>query len=205
MAGVKPVVLCILDGWGLSDDRAANAPALADTPAFDRIWATCPHATLITHGPDVGLPKGQMGNSEVGHMNIGAGRVVAMDLGQIDLGVTGPLRLPLMGAGDYGLALGQIEMALSDPRLDAATTARLEAFHRSIENEGDAVDKLETRVALDLDDLCSQHRQQQGSLGPRPGPGEIGHPDPRERPLARASVLHQTTPAATRLARSWRE
>ena len=87
MAGVKPVVLCILDGWGLSDDRAANAPALADTPAFDRIWATCPHATLITHGPDVGLPKGQMGNSEVGHMNIGAGRVVAMDLGQIDLAI----------------------------------------------------------------------------------------------------------------------
>ena len=86
-AGVKPVVLCILDGWGLSEDGAANAPALAKTPNFDRIWATCPHATLITHGPDVGLPTGQMGNSEVGHMNIGAGRVVAMDLGQIDLAI----------------------------------------------------------------------------------------------------------------------
>ena len=83
----KPVVLCILDGWGLRDDPAANAPALADTPTFDRIMASCPNATLITHGPDVGLPTGQMGNSEVGHTNIGAGRVVAMDLGQIGLAI----------------------------------------------------------------------------------------------------------------------
>ncbi|WP_424991325.1 2,3-bisphosphoglycerate-independent phosphoglycerate mutase [Fluviibacterium sp. S390] len=83
----KPVVLCILDGWGANPDRTANAPALADTPTFDRIMASCPTAQLITHGPDVGLPSGQMGNSEVGHTNIGAGRVVAMDLGQIDLAV----------------------------------------------------------------------------------------------------------------------
>ncbi len=87
MSAPKPVVLCILDGWGLRDDTGANAPALANTPNFDRIMATCPNATLITHGPDVGLPTGQMGNSEVGHTNIGAGRVVAMDLGQIDLAV----------------------------------------------------------------------------------------------------------------------
>jgi 2,3-bisphosphoglycerate-independent phosphoglycerate mutase len=87
MSVPKPVVLMILDGWGLSADTAANAPHLARTPAFDRIWAGCPHATLVTHGPDVGLPRGQMGNSEVGHMNIGAGRVVAMDLGQIDLAI----------------------------------------------------------------------------------------------------------------------
>ena len=83
----KPVVLCILDGWGLRDSREANAPVLADTPNFDRLMAECPHATLVTFGPDVGLPKGQMGNSEVGHTNIGAGRVVAMDLGQIDLAI----------------------------------------------------------------------------------------------------------------------
>jgi 2,3-bisphosphoglycerate-independent phosphoglycerate mutase len=83
----KPVVLCILDGWGHREDRAANAPALAHTPTFDRIIASCPHNLLITHGPDVGLPTGQMGNSEVGHTNIGAGRVVAMDLGQIDLAI----------------------------------------------------------------------------------------------------------------------
>ena len=87
MTPPKPVVLCILDGWGLRDDTEANAPALAHTPTYDHIMATCPHATLITHGPDVGLPRGQMGNSEVGHTNIGAGRVVAMDLGQIDLAI----------------------------------------------------------------------------------------------------------------------
>ncbi len=87
MSASKPVVLCILDGWGHRDDPTANAPRLAATPAFDRIMATCPHAMLATHGPDVGLPSGQMGNSEVGHTNIGAGRVVAMDLGQIDLAV----------------------------------------------------------------------------------------------------------------------
>jgi 2,3-bisphosphoglycerate-independent phosphoglycerate mutase len=87
MTRPKPVVLCILDGWGINPDTSANAPALAETPNFDRIWATCPHATLVTHGRDVGLPSGQMGNSEVGHTNIGAGRIVAMDLGMIDLAI----------------------------------------------------------------------------------------------------------------------
>ena len=80
----RPVVLCILDGWGLREDREANAVALADTPNFDRLMSTCPNATLTAHGPAVGLPEGQMGNSEVGHTNIGAGRVVWMDLPRID-------------------------------------------------------------------------------------------------------------------------
>ncbi len=87
MSRPKPVVLCILDGWGKRDDRTGNAPLLANTPTFDQIMSTCPTAEVITHGPDVGLPTGQMGNSEVGHTNIGAGRVVAMDLGQIDLSI----------------------------------------------------------------------------------------------------------------------
>ncbi|CUH99235.1 2,3-bisphosphoglycerate-independent phosphoglycerate mutase [Leisingera aquaemixtae] len=87
MSAPKPVVLCILDGWGSAEPGKANAPYLADTPAFDAIMAKGPNAMLITHGPDVGLPTGQMGNSEVGHTNIGAGRVVAMDLGQIDLAI----------------------------------------------------------------------------------------------------------------------
>ena len=86
MPGRKPVVLCILDGWGLREDRTANAPKLADTPNFDRVMQG-PHAQLLTHGNDAGLPKGQMGNSEVGHTNIGAGRVVAMDLGQIEMAI----------------------------------------------------------------------------------------------------------------------
>jgi len=83
----RPVVLCILDGWGKRAERDANAPALADVPVFNRLMATCPNAELVTHGRDVGLPAGQMGNSEVGHTNIGAGRIVSMDLGQIDLAI----------------------------------------------------------------------------------------------------------------------
>ena len=84
MPAPKPVVLCILDGWGLRAEREANAVALADTPNFDRIMAECPNATLAAHGPDVGLPEGQMGNSEVGHTNIGAGRIVWMDLPKVN-------------------------------------------------------------------------------------------------------------------------
>lgn len=87
MSAPKPVVLCILDGWGIGPIPETSAPAQAHVPCFNQLWATRPHATLITHGPDVGLPTGQMGNSEVGHTNIGAGRVVAMDLGAIDLAV----------------------------------------------------------------------------------------------------------------------
>ena len=87
MSAPKPVVLCILDGWGIGALPQYSAPAQAKVPNFDRIWAECPHATLTTFGPDVGLPTGQMGNSEVGHTNIGAGRVVAMDLGAIDLAI----------------------------------------------------------------------------------------------------------------------
>ena len=80
----KPVVLCILDGWGLSDEREANAVALANTPNFNGMMRDCPNTTLSAQGVDVGLPEGQMGNSEVGHTNIGAGRVVWMDLPKID-------------------------------------------------------------------------------------------------------------------------
>lgn len=83
----NPVVLCILDGWGLRAETANNAVALSNTPTYDHLMATCPNATLKTSGRDVGLPDGQMGNSEVGHMNIGAGRVVAMDLGKIGMAI----------------------------------------------------------------------------------------------------------------------
>ena len=83
----KPVLLCILDGWGISDRPEQSAPALARTPALDALMASCPHATLTTFGPAVGLPEGQMGNSEVGHLTIGAGRRVWMDLGRIDAAI----------------------------------------------------------------------------------------------------------------------
>lgn len=79
-----PVVLCILDGWGLRDDPADNALAQARLPNYRRLLETRPFARIGTSGRDVGLPEGQMGNSEVGHMNIGAGRIAVPDLGRID-------------------------------------------------------------------------------------------------------------------------
>ena len=83
----RPVMLAILDGWGWRTERADNAVLQARTPNFDRLWQHGPHAFLRTSGPDVGLPEGQMGNSEVGHLNIGAGRVVMQDLPRIGAAV----------------------------------------------------------------------------------------------------------------------
>ena len=83
----RPVMLCILDGWGLRAETANNAVALGRTPNWDRLAKTLPHARLDASGLAVGLPEGQMGNSEVGHMNIGAGRVVMQDLPRIDQAV----------------------------------------------------------------------------------------------------------------------
>ncbi|MDA0655607.1 MAG: 2,3-bisphosphoglycerate-independent phosphoglycerate mutase, partial [Proteobacteria bacterium] len=83
----RPVVLCILDGWGERDDRENNAIAQATTPVWDRLKATAPHSRLDASERHVGLPDDQMGNSEVGHMNLGAGRVVAQDLPRIDAAI----------------------------------------------------------------------------------------------------------------------
>lgn len=80
-------MLVILDGWGWREATADNAVRLARTPTFSKLWSTCPHALLHTSGKDVGLPGGQMGNSEVGHLNIGAGRVVMQDLPRINQAV----------------------------------------------------------------------------------------------------------------------
>src|SRR5262249_48730431 len=80
----RPALLCILDGWGWRTDPTDNAIAQARTPNYTKMLAECPHALLQTSGRAVGLPSGQMGNSEVGHMNIGAGRVAARDLPRID-------------------------------------------------------------------------------------------------------------------------
>jgi 2,3-bisphosphoglycerate-independent phosphoglycerate mutase len=74
------VALVVLDGWGLAEPGPGNAVELADTPVFDELWAKHPHTTLTAWGPAVGLPEGQMGNSEVGHLNLGAGAIVKQDL-----------------------------------------------------------------------------------------------------------------------------
>ena len=80
----SPVALIILDGFGLRDERQGNAVALANKPNYDRLWDEYPHTTLTASGEAVGLPDGQMGNSEVGHLNIGAGRIVYQNLTRIN-------------------------------------------------------------------------------------------------------------------------
>jgi 2,3-bisphosphoglycerate-independent phosphoglycerate mutase len=84
---MPPLVLIVLDGWGIRPEREHNAIALARTPVFDGLLGKYPHARLIASGEAVGLPPGQMGNSEVGHMNMGAGRIVYQDLTRIDQAV----------------------------------------------------------------------------------------------------------------------
>jgi 2,3-bisphosphoglycerate-independent phosphoglycerate mutase len=81
---VPSLALVILDGWGLAPPGPGNAISQADTPVFDRLWGECPHTQLSAQGRDVGLPDGQMGNSEVGHLNLGAGAIVKQDLTRID-------------------------------------------------------------------------------------------------------------------------
>src|SRR5258708_17297199 len=82
---LKPIVLTVLDGWGYRAETKGNAIALARKPNYDRLISNFANTLIQTSGPAVGLPAGQMGNSEVGHMNIGAGRVVHMDITKIDL------------------------------------------------------------------------------------------------------------------------
>jgi 2,3-bisphosphoglycerate-independent phosphoglycerate mutase len=84
---MKPTVLCILDGWGHREETEHNAIALADTPNWDRLWKHYPHTVINASAGYVGLPEGQMGNSEVGHMNIGSGRIVMQDLPKIDAAI----------------------------------------------------------------------------------------------------------------------
>ncbi len=84
----KPMVLIILDGFGESEETAHNAIKLANTPTLDELWLHCPHTLLHASGSAVGLPEGQMGNSEVGHLHIGSGRKVPQDLTRIDKAIS---------------------------------------------------------------------------------------------------------------------
>jgi 2,3-bisphosphoglycerate-independent phosphoglycerate mutase len=84
MEHAPSVCLVVLDGWGLAEPGPGNAVSLARTPVFDELWREFPHTTLTAWGRAVGLPEGQMGNSEVGHLNLGAGAVVRQDLVRID-------------------------------------------------------------------------------------------------------------------------
>ena len=85
MSRPVPTLLLILDGWGIAPDGPGNAPFTAATPRLDALTAACPHSRLAASGREVGLPAGYMGNSEVGHLNIGAGRIVYQDMTRIDV------------------------------------------------------------------------------------------------------------------------
>ena len=81
---VRPLVLIVIDGWGCARTARPTPSSLAKTPVMDGLWERCPHTTVEASGVDVGLPEGQIGNSEVGHLNIGAGYTVLQDLPRID-------------------------------------------------------------------------------------------------------------------------
>jgi len=173
----RPVMLLILDGWGQAPPGPDNAVTLAHTPHFDALWAECPHATLRTSGHDVGLPHGQMGNSEVGHLNIGAGRVVMQELPRIDaaiadgtLGAMPPLEsfiARLLASGGTAHLMGLISpggvhghqdhaVALADLISHAGVPVVIHAFTDGRDtpprSAGAAIDRLEAAIAP-LDDV----------------------------------------------------
>jgi 2,3-bisphosphoglycerate-independent phosphoglycerate mutase len=143
--GLKPVALVVLDGWGLAEPGPGNAVELAETPVFDDLWERYPHTTLTAWGPAVGLPEGQMGNSEVGHLNLGAGAIVKQDLLRIDEAiedgsffenevlraacVTGRLHLlGLVSAGGVHASMGHLEALVKLARDQGARDIVIHAF-----------------------------------------------------------------------------
>ncbi|HEV7885819.1 MAG TPA: 2,3-bisphosphoglycerate-independent phosphoglycerate mutase, partial [Solirubrobacteraceae bacterium] len=125
MNPVSSVCIVVLDGWGLAPDGPGNAIALADTPVFDALWERYPHTTLTAWGRAVGLPEGQMGNSEVGHLNLGAGAVVKQDLTLIDEAAA----LPDFGGNEV------LRAALADaPRVHIAGLVSDGGVHSSMEH-----------------------------------------------------------------------
>lgn len=124
---IRRACLIVLDGWGLAPAGPGNAIALADTPVFDELWAQYPHAELTASGPSVGLPGGQMGNSEVGHLTLGAGAAVPQTLTLIDRAVRGgelatnPVVREALTAGERVHLVGMVSDGGSIP---ASSTCR---------------------------------------------------------------------------------
>jgi 2,3-bisphosphoglycerate-independent phosphoglycerate mutase len=124
------VCLVILDGWGLAESGPGNAVSLADTPVFDALWERYPHTTLTACGQAVGLPAGQMGNSEVGHLNLGAGAVVKQDLTLIDEAA----QLP-----DFGGNPALLAAMRAAPRVHLLGLVSDGGVHSSIEHLGSLI------------------------------------------------------------------
>jgi len=137
----RPVVLCIMDGWGQRAERDNNAVLLANTPNVDRLTAAGPSGLMRASGADVGLPDGQMGNSEVGHMNLGAGRVVMQDLPRIDAAVadgslaSNPELLKLIAAAKAGSGRCHL-LGLTSPGGVHAHQAHIAALARALAEAG---------------------------------------------------------------------
>jgi 2,3-bisphosphoglycerate-independent phosphoglycerate mutase len=140
-SGLPSVCIVILDGWGLAPDGPGNAVSLARTPVFDELWERYPHTTLTACGPAVGLPPGQMGNSEVGHLNLGAGAIVKQDLTLIDEAA----QQPDFGGNEVLLA------AMRDaPRVHLVGLVSDGGVHSSIEHLGALI---ETAARVGVPDL----------------------------------------------------
>ena len=141
MTDPSSVCLVVLDGWGLAPDGPGNAVSLARTPVFDALWERYPHTTLTACGRAVGLPEGQMGNSEVGHLNLGAGAVVMQDLTLIDEAA----KLPAFGGNEVLLAAMQ-----GAPRVHLMGLVSDGGVHSSIEHVRTL---LQTAVHAGVEDL----------------------------------------------------
>ncbi len=124
MSAPKPVALIIMDGFGLRNTAEGNAVAQANKPNYDRYLKQYPNTTLTACGEAVGLPEGQMGNSEVGHLNIGAGRIVYQDLTRIDKSILSltlePPMMAVKGRSGFERALPSTDNSFSISRPDTA-------------------------------------------------------------------------------------
>ncbi len=139
--GLSSVCIVVLDGWGLAPEGPGNAVSLADTPVFDGLWARYPHTTLTACGRAVGLPPGQMGNSEVGHLNLGAGAIVKQDLTLIDEAAREP---------DFGGNAILLEAMRAATRVHLLGLVSDGGVHSSIEHLGALI---ETAARIGVPDL----------------------------------------------------
>src|SRR6266566_2868103 len=137
----KPIVLTVLDGWGYRTETKGNAIALARKPNYDRLLKDFPNTLIHTSGPYVGLPEGQMGNSEVGHMNMGAGRIIHMDITRIDLMIANgeffkqPLLLEAMERDNRWERVERAYRAVVHGDSPVKTVDPVEAVRRSYERD----------------------------------------------------------------------
>src|SRR3990170_4055080 len=134
----KPLVMLILDGWGVAQDSAGNALTRANLKNFNNLWYSFPHATLSSAGQSVGLPEGQVGNSEVGHLNLGAGRIVFQDLLRINMSIADGRDSPPTSARFY---LNEIKSKIASLGIGQIATISGRYFAMDRDNRWDRIEK----------------------------------------------------------------